>query len=257
MHVRELMTDDVISVEKDENLDGVLEVMRSHDVTKLPVTRNGDALGFVSDAEIATALGARKNKGIPPRKLYASSVVVRDPETVSPDDPVQDVVRICRQTGVPIVLVVDDGDLAGVVTKCDLLDLVDASTPLSNVATRDVVAVAPDDRIVHARRQMLDHGIERLPVLDEDELVGVIAEADVAYAFQKFKKHVPVNHQQARLDEFYVAEAMVRDVHTADPETTAQHAAQVMTKTGVGCLPLLDDGELAGIVTRTDLIREI
>lgn len=262
MDVQDVMTPTVISVEKDESLDGVLDRMRKEDVTKLPVL-NGDRLvGFVSDAEIATELGALKNAGIPPTDLYATSVMVRDPPTVTPDQPVADVVGLCRSTGVPIVMVTDgNGGLSGVVTKSDLLPLVGSDRPVGELAVpaADLVTVRPDDRVVHARRLMVDHGIERLPVVDEGRLVGICAEADIAHGLAHFKTHVPVNHQKARLREFHVHEVMVPgpDLVTAEPGTTAKEAAGLMHETGVGCLPLVEDGRLVGMVTRTDLIREV
>lgn len=259
MQVRDIMSQTVVSVEKDESLDRVLDRMRKENVTKIPVLNDGDLVGFISDAEVATELGALKNKGIPAHQLYATSVMERELRTADPDDRVDDIIRICRNSGVPIVMVPDgNGGIQGVVTKSDLLPLVKSDRPLRAFAERDVLTVAPDDRVIHARRLMVDHGIERLPVLAEGGLVGVVAEADIAYGLAKFKKHVPVNHQKAQLQTFYVDQVMTPDPVTAEPDETAADAAERMHDTGVGCLPILDDdGSLFGIVTRTDLILEI
>lgn len=258
MDVRDIMTSTVVAVEKDQSLDQVLERMRKANVTKLPVLNGGRLVGFVSDAEIATELGALKNKGLPPKDLYATSVMARDPATASPDDPVESVLEVCRNTGVPLVVVTNGtGEVAGVVTKSDLLPLVASDRPVGELSPPELITVGPDDRVVHARRLMLDHGIERLPVVEEGGLVGVVAEADLAFGLAHFKTHVPVNHQKAKLREFLVHQVMVPgpDLVTAAPDTPAKEAAKRMHETGVGCLPLLDDDRLVGMVTRTDLIR--
>ena len=86
---------------------------------------------------------------------------------------------------VPIV----EGDrLVGVVTDRDLAIRVLAEgkggeTPVSEIASKDVVTVDPQQSVEEAARLMAEHQVRRLPVCEEDgKLVGILAQADVAHA---------------------------------------------------------------------------
>ena len=64
--------------------------------------------------------------------------------------------------------------------------------------SKEVIEAYPTDRLVHARRKMLDNNVGRLPVVDEDKLVGMITSKDLMRAFIDFRKNVPEKYQNPR-----------------------------------------------------------
>lgn len=252
------MTRSVVSVDKDERLEHVLDLMRKHRVTKIPVLEHGRLVGVATDGLIADELGGLRTVGKPASSLHASTVTFRDVKTISPEADWEDALDLLRGNSVGLVPVTHDGTLLGVVTKSDFLAFVESGRPLSDVMKRDLHAVSPTDRVIHARRVMIDEKVERLPVLLSGQLVGIVTETDIAFGLARFKAEFPPNHQKHQLKEFLVEDIMVRSVVTATPDTPVRHAARRMREQDIGALPLTNGaGRIAGMVTRSDLLATI
>lgn len=255
MKVRDVMTTQIITVDKDRNLKDVLHMMEQRRVTKIPVTEDGRLVGIVTDGRIADKLGREHNKLIQTSTLHASSVMEKDFIVAHPDEDLEVLLRDVGKPGLTMIPVVQGHRLVGIVTKADLLRLVESDVRLSTIMKKELKAVAPEERLVHARRMIIDNDIARLPVLRAGKLEGIIAEHEIAGAFAGFKQadsHV----QRTNLRDLQVAPYMVRPVVTAKPDTTAKEAAKMMMDAHVGALPIVNgSGIIQGIVTRTDLIR--
>jgi CBS domain-containing protein len=114
--------------------------------------------------------------------------MTRDPHSVAPGQPVAEAARIMRSDDVGSLPVVDDGRLVGIVTDRDIAVRVVAEsrdphvTRIGEVASGDLVTVRPEQDLSEALRLMARHQVRRLPVVDNDQLVGIVAQADVALA---------------------------------------------------------------------------
>lgn len=257
MRAKDLMTRDVVTVDKDERLETVLQTMQKQRMSKLVVLEKGRIAGVVTDGDIADELGAIKNRGVSTSHLHASSAMRRVYPAVEPDTPLARVLEELLHDGAGLLPVAHDGSVVGVVTASDLLKLVESVKPVSDVMTSQLVVVQPTDRVIHARRLMMDHHVERLPVLDHGKLVGIVGEGDIASGLARFKSTVRDNHQPAALQRFLVEDVMQRTVITTTPETTAKAAAAQMRSEDVGSLPVVRGDRVVGIVTRTDLLKLI
>ena len=114
-------------------------------------------------------------------------VMTSNPATVKADAPIVEAARIMRDEDTGIVPVVDDGRLSGTVTDRDIAVRVVAegrdaeSATVSEVASKDLVTVDPQQGLDEALRLMAQHQVRRLPVVEEDgRLVGIVSQADVA-----------------------------------------------------------------------------
>lgn len=253
MKAKDLMTKEVLAVDKDGRLQTVLETMVKNRVSKLVVQDKGEIVGVVTDGDIADELGAIKNRGVPASHLHASSAMRRKYPALAPDAELRAVLEALQDDG-GIVAVVEGKRCVGVITGSDLITHVDVDMPLADVMTNHLQVVNPADRVIHARRIMLDHHIERLPVLDGGKLVGILGELDIALGLAKIKGTVADNHQPAALQRFLVQDVMQQTVITATPETTAREAVALMRKNDVGSLPVVRGDRIVGIVTRSDLL---
>jgi len=102
---------------------------------------------------------------------------------------------------------------------------------------------------------MLDHHVERLPVLDGGKLVGLVGEIDIAVGLARLKGSIADNHQPAALMRFLVQDVMKQTIITATPETSARDAVALMRQKDVGSLPVIRGDRIVGIVTRSDLLK--
>lgn len=111
--------------------------------------------------------------------------------------------------------------------------------------THEVVTVSPDSSLSDALALLRTHGFRQLPVLDGDRLVGVVGDRDLH------------NAREAGSGQ---GESVVGDLMTAwpvvvSPDTPVEDAAAILSEYQIGCLPVVNDGRVVGILTDTDLLE--
>lgn len=126
-----------------------------------------------------------------------------------------------------------------------------------DVMTSPVITVTPDTGVKAAAGLLVEHGFTALPVVDADQLVGIVSEADLMplESTPDPRSHIlplPTGGPPAAAS---VAEVMTREVVTLPPDADAAQAAVLMLAHGLRSIPVSADGRLLGIVTRRDLLR--
>jgi CBS domain-containing protein len=113
-------------------------------------------------------------------------VMTSQVKTCEPDATVMEVAKVMAQEDVGPVPIVEEGRLTGIVTDRDIVVRVVAegrdpsSTTVGEIASRDLVTVSPDDDLDSALEQLAQNQVRRIPVVDGDRLVGIVAQADIA-----------------------------------------------------------------------------
>jgi acetoin utilization protein AcuB len=120
--------------------------------------------------------------------------------------------------------------------------------------TKSVMTIKPRDSLRHARECMVRHRINQLPVVVNDKLVGIVTDRDVRDAYPSSLRLF----RGKDIDEFgeshIVEELMTYNVVTVSPQTSLREAAQRLRKQRFGALPVVEDGKLVGIITRSDIL---
>jgi len=117
--------------------------------------------------------------------MKIKDVMTVNPKTVSPDDTVQTAAQIMQSEDTGVVPVVEKGKVMAMVTDRDIVVRVVAeggptSTPVRSVASPDVVFASPDMSTREASELMSQYQIRRLPVVENDQLVGIVSIGDLA-----------------------------------------------------------------------------
>ena len=257
MKIKEVMTTEIISVDKDVDLKYVMKLMKKHDVTKIPILEEKKLVGVVTDNEIAKKLGAIRNRGVPAARLHASSVMEKDIIIVHPNDELSTILSKVGEPGPTILMVMENDELVGVVTKADLLPLVKSTQAIGEIMHAEIHSVSPDDRVIHARRRMIDEQVARLPVINNGVLIGMISDIDIAFSLAKIKKLFPLGKQKHQLDELLVNDVMKTPVIAAESDKTVKVIAEMMMKNQIGSIPITENKKVVGIVSRTDVLKTI
>jgi CBS domain-containing protein len=257
MKVKEVMTKDIISVDKDENLKHVLHLMKKHEITKIPVLEEKKLVGLVTDNIIAYKLGSIRKKGVPPSRLHASSVTDKNIECVNPETDVKKILEKVGEPGPTMLCVTENTNLLGVITKADLLPLVKSKKQVKEIANKKIITISSNDRVIHARRIMVDKNIARLPVLKDGKLVGIISDNEIAFALANLKSSFPLGRQKHQLEELHVEDVMKKPAIWTKPNVSASEVASIMIKNNLGMLPLVENDKIVGIISRTDLLKTI
>lgn len=116
--------------------------------------------------------------------MEVGAIMQRNLVTASGEASVADVAKIIHERGVGSVLVVDEGRVAGILTERDVIACVAEGLDLFSIKakdreTHDVVYVTPKSSVEEAARLMVTSGIRHLPVVEGDELVGIVSIRDL------------------------------------------------------------------------------
>lgn len=154
-----------------------------------------------------------------------------------------DVLKILKRTGISGVPVLKDGKLVGIITRKDLLRKAE-ETQLGLLMTHDPITISPDATIREAASLMITHSIRRLPVIEDDDLVGLISVADLVAALAQMKVR----------DE--IKESYISQTFALWEETPLPLVGRIMEISGFDAIPILDEESiLKGIISERDLIR--
>jgi acetoin utilization protein AcuB len=120
--------------------------------------------------------------------------------------------------------------------------------------TESVLAVETFDSIAVARQLMAKHRVNQLPVLDNDQLVGIVTDRDIRDAYPTSM----MIHRAEEIDRFAekitVEEVMTHDVFIVRPETPLATAVGLLRRHRIGSLPVVKNQKLVGIITRSDIL---
>ncbi len=111
----------------------------------------------------------------------------------------------------------------------------------------DVASVSPKTSVPDIVKTLSDRRIGAVLVRDAaDQLLGIVSERDIVVALAR---------EGAAMLDMTAAQLMTRSLHTASPATTVAEAMARMTESRVRHLPVLEDGELTGLVSIGDVVK--
>ncbi len=142
-----------------------------------------------------------------------------------------------------------------------------------DIMTRDVITVTPDTDITHATRILLEHRINGLPVVDDQQkLVGIVCQSDMIAQ----QKRIPLPSLFTLLDGYIsltsakqfekevqkiaatrVEQAMSVGPVTVGPDTPLEEIASLMVEKKLHTLPVVDQKKLVGIIGKEDMLRTL
>ncbi|CAD7774309.1 Inosine-5'-monophosphate dehydrogenase [Candidatus Methanoperedenaceae archaeon GB50] len=153
------------------------------------------------------------------------------------------VLNLLKEKQVSAVPVVKDGSLVGIVTRSDFLENPEEEQT-ALLMTRDPITAEPYESIESAARQLIQHGIRRLPVVENGELVGIITVSDIIGTIANLGIEEPIGEY---VDPFVVS---------VWEETPLPLVGRIMELAGVKVVPVLDSAcNFVGVISDKDLIQ--
>jgi CBS domain-containing protein len=250
------------------------EVLLKYKVGRLPVIDAGKRpVGIVTEKDFVRAIYEHSEKSV--EKVLVKDFMSKNLITVTRNDAIHKCAKLMRQNKVSSVLVLDDdGTLAGIVTKTDLASvfLTHSVGPLlvSNVMTSKVITVMPADSLLLVESLLVKYRISRIVVERNKKPVGIITNRDFLPTkmprwIRQFAdpKEVEKYRLNPKPDEFrmnqlsYILSFRAEDIMTPNPITVGANedvsaAALLMIRTGISGLPVVKNSLLAGIITKSD-----
>ena len=122
---------------------------------------------------------------------------------------------------------------------------------LDTIMSTDLITLAPEATLAEARALMQSNRIHHLPVLDDEELVGLVTLTNVLAATDSFLRD---SESRIHAADIRAKDVMITDIATIDERASLRQAALFIEKHSIGCLPIVTDGKLRGIITDTDFV---
>jgi CBS domain-containing protein len=149
----------------------------------------------------------------------------------------------------------------------------DAMLKVKDIMTKELITVSPETEIVHATKLLLENRINGIPVTDETgKLVGILCQSDLIAQ----QKELPVpsfftflnglitltsmkqfEKQVQKIAATTVAQAMTPNPVAVRPDTDIGAVAALMVDNNFHTIPVVDEGELVGIVGKEDILRTL
>ena len=128
-----------------------------------------------------------------------------------------------------------------------------------DIMIHEVTTLKRNDKLTLANDIMQLGRIRHLPVLDDeaDQLVGIVSQRDLFRGALARALGYGQHAQRKVLEALLVKEVMSTDVLTTTPDTPLVEAARVLMERKIGCLPVVQDGHLVGIVTEADFVAMV
>jgi CBS domain-containing protein len=254
------------------------EVLLKHHVGRLPVLDNSKKpVGIITEKDFVRAIYKLGGKTID--KILVKDFMSKNLITVKKTDTIYDCANLMRAHKISSILVLDNGNLAGIVTKTDLASVFLTQSAellkVSEIMTPKVVTVMPADSLLLVENLLVKHRISRIVVERNRRPVGIITNRDFLPAkmprwIREFAdpKEVEKYRLDPRPDEFrmnqlsYILSFRAEDIMTSNPiivdhDEQVSSAVLIMIRNGISGLPVVKKSLLCGIVTKSDIVRAI
>ncbi|MFA1611557.1 CBS domain-containing protein [Halobellus rubicundus] len=259
MDITDIATPDFVEVDADKRLGKIRAIFERENPRGIVVTEDGEYAGVIGEKQLVRSRMEDDTK---------ASVVMKSAPRVDRHEDVRETARMLVEGDVKIAPVYEGSKLYGVVTSDAILDaVIDSLDAISveDIYSEDVVTVGEKSHVGQAINRLREHGISRLPVINEDsgKLTGIITTHDLVEFVVRDDNRQGRGDRRGDLDRMLdlpVYDLMSSPVVTARPAETVDIAVERMFEndlSGLVVTPTESGEEVKGIVTKTDILRAL
>ncbi len=121
--------------------------------------------------------------------------------------------------------------------------------------TTDLTTLQEDETLLDAALIFARSTLRHIPIVRNNKLVGIVTERDLKHYAPSILSGIPAEQYNQLMETTPLSKIMTRDLVTIRPERSLFEAAQTLYDRRIGCLPVVADGELKGIITTTDMLK--
>jgi len=202
-------------------------------------------------ARVAAGMISNCRTGRNGRELTVGDIMSKDVVKVSPADTILSAARVMSEKNVSCVVAVDGTTIVGILTEKDVLKGVARQDrnlghiKVSAGMSHPVEVASISTLIVEAGKVMAARKIKRLPVVENDQLAGIVTQTDITRGLVSL---APLRD---------VSIIMKPRVATVQADATITRAARMMASNGISCVVAMHRDQVAGIVTEKDVLRRV
>jgi CBS domain-containing protein/ribosome-associated translation inhibitor RaiA len=257
MDIADIATSEFIEVDESERLGTVRSIFEKENPKGVIVTREGAYEGVLTERQLLQSHIEDHTK--------AAALAEHAPKVDRTED-VRDVARMLVEGNTKVAPVFEADSLWGIVTEdailAAVLENLDA-LDVNDIYTADPITIGEEDPIGEAINLLREHGISRLPVLDDaDNLVGVVTIHDIVdFATRNMEKATTGDRSGDvdRMLDIPIYDVMSSPVERTQRATSIRAAVETMLDNDYAGLVVVGDDESTptGVVTKTDVLRAL
>jgi CBS domain-containing protein len=258
MNITDIAIPEYIEVESDERLGKIRSIFERENPKGLIVVNDGEYAGVIGQKQLIQSHIDDDTK---------AAALMKSAPKVDRNEDVREVARMLVEGDTQIAPVYEGEKLWGTITGDAILkavlDNLDALT-VDQIYTEDVVTITEEDRVGKAINRLREHGISRLPVVNENgKLTGVLTTHDIVdFVVRKMDRQGKGDRRGDidRMLDLPVYDLMTSPVFTSNPGESVDDAVRKMFDRDIAGLlvtPTDSDAEVIGVLTKTDVLRAL
>lgn len=264
----------IVTLPPTTNIMGTVKTMLKYGFRRVPIADAGTnrLVGIITSLDIVDFLGGGLRHNIVKNRYKGNlaaainedvrEIMKKDVVSLGVNDNISNAIKTMIEKNIGGIPIVDDDNVVvGIVSERDFVRTVadiTTSKSVNKYMSNKVVTASPDISVGEATRTMIEKGFRRIPIVKEDVLLGIVTASDVmrylgsGEIFQKLMTGDVSDAFQVPLKTL-----ILRDIVWTNSSIDIGEAAALMLKNKVGALPIIDDGELCGIITERDIIKAL
>lgn len=254
--VADVMNTEYPTLSPDDRVRDILSEMKATGYQDIPIMENGEFVGMVSYGTLLKKKGITGDSKI--RNLMAGS------STVSPDDTLMDAAEkmvVSNSRQMAVITGSGKKKLAGIISRGDIVSVVSKLRTINEIAVWEIMtapaeSVKETDTMADAIELMRSLDIRTVPVLDTDgEVKGMVGMHEVIdNNWTAGYRSLSDIGDQVKIQ---VGSVCTNHAVTVPWDADIESVAEIMTDNRISTLPVLENGELKGVVTQYDILEVV
>ena len=262
MIASELMRKKFISLDQEETIGSLIGKIERNDECAAVIVSKGKYIGIINKMDFAKSrIDAQKTKI---KKFLSHSAVLNGNEDL------KEIARLMYASNSRILPVIKNNKPVGIIKIEDLIDNIkeDIDCKAEEIMSEQVITITPNEKIGKAMELMRNEKISRLPVVENDNVVGIITLHDLIekYSAWSHRKGIEVKNtaptskakegEKFKVDAFPVKDEMSANIITSIPKTNVKEIIDLMIKNNISSVLIVINNKLLGIITFRDILKK-
>ena len=124
-----------------------------------------------------------------------------------------------------------------------------------DIMTTDLTTLQENESLLDATLIFARSSLRHIPILNATKLAGIVTERDLKHYTPSILSGIPAEEYNRLMESTPLSKIMTRDPVTISPDSPVSEAARMLYDRRIGCLLVVEDGELKGIITTTDMLK--
>ncbi|MFN3268446.1 MAG: CBS domain-containing protein [Zestosphaera sp.] len=245
------------------------ELMSSHNTRLIAITSGkGGVIGVVTAMDIVDYLGGGSKHGLVSvsgfetihevLNLSIGKIMNENPILIDINTPLYRVLELMVNYGLGAVPVTKEDSYVGVLTELEIMKYLSVKyvgIPVHKVMTREVLSTNSSASLEEAMWMMISLGVRRLPVIDDDQIKGMLTWKNIIDLVGTHKIYEVLRYGLLReFKSLRVSDVMSTNVDVVSPYADLGEVASMISRTATSSLLVVEGGVVVGIITERDVI---